>query len=470
MNQSLTDLYARVQEARAAGDLDGAIRLHETAIRTNPQSAVAEHNLAAALGDAGRWSEALEATRRAFAKGGTAGETWLVHARALSACDRHGEAVEAFEQALLLNPGLIDAYHELAQLLWMLTGDRETALSVFPPDQPPSPVSFAKAKALQFMGDPIEARNALEPLREALPGEPTLLSFISQLELEAGRPDESLIRAIGAIRMASELPAALEAYAAASLATGRHSEALAAAERLQTLQPLNQHAITLEATALRLMGNPRGDALYDYAAFVRTYTLDTPPGWPTLETYLKELANELQTVHPFRAHPFGQSVRHGSQRPDILKLPGRAIAAFESALAGPLAAYLAHLGAGSDPLRARNTGTWQMHGAWSVWLRPGGFHTDHVHPSGWISSACYVEVPDCVSGGDRAGWLRFGKPGTLTRPSLSAGHWIKPEPGQLALFPSYMWHGTEPFGGEQSRLTIAMDFLPGASPRRGATA
>jgi len=28
------------------------------------------------------------------------------------------------------------------------------------------------------------------------------------------------------------------------------------------------------------------------------------------------------------------------------------------------------------------------------------------------------------------------------------------------LFPSYMWHGTQPFGGEQDRLTVAFDIVP----------
>jgi hypothetical protein len=31
------------------------------------------------------------------------------------------------------------------------------------------------------------------------------------------------------------------------------------------------------------------------------------------------------------------------------------------------------------------------------------------------------------------------------------------------LFPSYMWHGTNPIHGPQVRTTIAFDALPGAS-------
>ena len=45
-------------------------------------------------------------------------------------------------------------------------------------------------------------------------------------------------------------------------------------------------------------------------------------------------------------------------------------------------------------------------------------------------------------------------------PPLGAEHYVRPEPGLLALFPSYMWHGTVPFGGEEPRLTIAFDIVP----------
>jgi hypothetical protein len=33
---------------------------------------------------------------------------------------------------------------------------------------------------------------------------------------------------------------------------------------------------------------------------------------------------------------------------------------------------------------------------------------------------------------------------------------IEPKPGRLALFPSYMWHGTRPFA-EGERMTVAFD-------------
>ncbi len=94
-------------------------------------------------------------------------------------------------------------------------------------------------------------------------------------------------------------------------------------------------------------------------------------------------------------------------------------------------------------------------------LRPGGFHANHVHPRGWISSAFYVALPAAVEDAEsRAGWLKFGEPGPPTSPTLGPEHFVKPEPGLLALFPSHMWHGAVPFGGDEPRLTIAFDVAP----------
>jgi uncharacterized protein (TIGR02466 family) len=137
-----------------------------------------------------------------------------------------------------------------------------------------------------------------------------------------------------------------------------------------------------------------------------------------------------------------------------------AIKAFREAIEPALDAHIQHLGTGTDALRSRNTGRWKIDGIWSVWLKPDGFHHNHVHPTGWLSSACYIELPDSVSAGGQEGWIKFGEPGVVTQPQLAHEHAVQPEPGMLVLFPSYMWHGTVPFSGDQPRLSIAFDIVP----------
>jgi uncharacterized protein (TIGR02466 family) len=127
---------------------------------------------------------------------------------------------------------------------------------------------------------------------------------------------------------------------------------------------------------------------------------------------------------------------------------------------------MAHLGQGSDPHRDRNTGAYRIDGAWSVRLKPGGFHKDHFHVQGWLSSAFYVETPDvALDRPDREGWLRFGQPPVQVEPPLAADHFVRPKRGRLALFPSYMWHGTVPFTTDERRMTMAFDVVP-SGPRK----
>ena len=113
------------------------------------------------------------------------------------------------------------------------------------------------------------------------------------------------------------------------------------------------------------------------------------------------------------------------------------------------------------PLRARNQHAYRFSGAWSVRLRTQGFHRLHIHPNGWISSACYIELRASMLREDgNEGILGFGAPGILTRPALTAEHHIRPRPGMPVLFPSYLWHVTVPFDGPGTRLTVAFDAVP----------
>ena len=192
---------------------------------------------------------------------------------------------------------------------------------------------------------------------------------------------------------------------------------------------------------------------------VSTSWLDVPKGWANLDAYIADLAAGLNAAHTFRSHPFNQSIRHGSQVPDILQCDCAAIRALPDALHGPIKSYIAALGQNGDTLRGRNTGNYALQGMWSIRASSGGFHIDHVHPKGWLSSACYVELPHVLNG--KEGWLKFGQPGVHTVPALEPEYFVEPAPGKLVLFPSYLWHGTIPFEDPTTRLTVAFDLAPG---------
>ncbi|PZU77314.1 MAG: hypothetical protein DI531_00555 [Brevundimonas sp.] len=444
---------------KRAGRLEDSIETSRRLVAVRPQSVPARHNLASTLGDLGRAVEAERVCREAMAIGGDAPETWLVLARALQAQGRFDAAEDAYRQTLARRPGYGDALDDLSQLIWMRTADAEAAcapldavIAATPDD--PSPRRI-KARLLAYAGQAREGYEALTSGPLDAPGE--LAAAQAVLPLDPRRALEHADRA--AVLAGRPIPAIMVTQAECRLALGEAEAALALIEPLRRAEPLDQHVLAFQATAWRMTGDARYRTLYDYDAFVRPYRLETPEGWPTLDAYLADLARALNDLHQLKTHPVGQSLRGGSQTPAPLSESDHpAIRAFFRAVDAPIRAYMAAVGHGDDPLRSRNTGRYRMMGSWSVRLQPHGFHADHIHSRGWLSSACHIELPPAVAGQGREGWLRFGAP--PGRADLPPEYYVQPQAGTLVLFPSYMWHGTEPFGGEATRLTLAFDIVP----------
>ncbi len=455
-------LATEAQALKAAGRLEQAITRYRQIFSLAPASGAAEHNLAAALGDAGRWREAEPHIRQAFAKGIDAPESWLVLARCLQSLARPDEAENAFKEALRRRAAFYEAHTDLAQLRWMRSGeitmalaDLESAIRAAPGDVR---LHVVKAQVLEYAGHAEAAHALLASLAARSPQDAFVATAASQIAAVVGDGAASLALAERAAAAAPSEPVVAIALITACLAAGQSTRASALAEAMRQSAPDNQHAVALQATAWRLLGDPRYRALYDYDAFVGVSWLDVPKGWSTLDAYLTDLAEGLNAAHAFRSHPFNQSIRQGTQVPDILHRDHPAMRALPEALDGPIKRHLAALGRGGDPHRARNTGGYAFQGMWSIRTNAGGFHIDHVHPKGWLSSACYIELPRVLSG--KEGWLKFGQPGVRTVPPLEPEYFVEPAPGKLALFPSYMWHGTVPFDDPSTRLTIAFDLAP----------
>ena len=173
------------------------------------------------------------------------------------------------------------------------------------------------------------------------------------------------------------------------------------------------------------------------------------------------LAELLRSLHLAQGAPLDQSVRGGTQtdgnllaraEPELRQLRHvllEAVQDYATQLPPPDPAH-PFLLAKREPMHVA--------GAWSVRLTDRGFHVDHVHQQGWISSACYIAVPDPEPDLPEGGWLAFGECRDLL-PDLRGFRVEPPVPGKLVLFPSIMWHGTRPFGSGE-RMTVAFDIAP----------
>jgi tetratricopeptide (TPR) repeat protein len=388
------------------------------------------------------------------------------HARSLITLERFEQAELALRECLRLKPCRAEAHDSLAQLIWMRTGSIIEATSIL--DQTlgkhahDDALWATKAALLQGAGDARGAYACLAELAARPQPQPMMLIRAGMAALEF-EPLTALNLAEQAMRAQPNNLTARKLLCAAYLGVGDAAAAIAECAILLKVTPDDQYLIAMQTTALRLLNDPRYEAMCDYDKMVLSTSLETPPGWPNLTSFLTELTSRLNALHNPHGHRLlYQSLRQGTETTqDLSRSQDPVIQALFNAFAAPIARYRDHIGQGEDALRRRNRGASRYNGSWSVRLHSAGYHTSHVHPRGWISSACYIQLPDRMRAGHTGeGNLSFGAPGMITTPSLPAELSVRPEIGLLVLFPSYFWHGTLPFQSQQPRLTVAFDVVP----------
>jgi hypothetical protein len=260
----------------------------------------------------------------------------------------------------------------------------------------------------------------------------------------------------------------LNAYARHQLRCKRPEAAAALASSATRIQPRNQEAWAYLGTAWRLLDDPREQWLCDYAELVGFVEVEPPAGFAAREDFLEALLHVLLPLHRARREPMQQSLRKGSQTPG--RLFGRNIPLLEQVRAALLRAvegWISRLPNDADhPFLSRKRPDVHIGGSWSVKLRSSGRHANHIHSEGWMSSAFYVSLPPSVGEGNASartpapGAIQFGQPPEELGLALTPRRVIQPVPGRLALFPSYLWHGTIPFFDEAPRVTVAFDMTP----------
>ncbi len=257
--------------------------------------------------------------------------------------------------------------------------------------------------------------------------------------------------------------------------TGEYELASGVIDRALTVDSDQQLTWALQGLCWRLTGDERYHWLIDYDRYVQSYTLPTPPGYASLDDFLQTLKTTLLDMHKTQFAPSQQTLLHGTQTPGrLLHKPLVNIQAFKQALAAIVAEYIESLPDDpTHPLLRRKSTHFEFSGSWSVKLYSGGFHVNHVHPQGWISSACYIAMPDHVEGNNpQAACIKFGESPLNLGSREYVERVIEPAAGQLILFPSYTWHGTYNFDcpSGECRLTAPFDVIPIQAPSNDSQA
>jgi Flp pilus assembly protein TadD len=445
---------------RALGEVVAAESSYRRALALKPGYGVARHNLGALLGELKRAEESLAELDLAAAAGIAGAQLQFNRGRALMELGRLDEAEAALLAAATSAPRDVRSQAMLARLRFM-RGDpdyaRELAAAASRLQEPA--LLLALGDLLRRGGQLAAAEDIVRSLLARHGWAPQPAAALAVLLQEQGRLDEAERQARQAAAARPDDPVLAENLLAIQLQRGEAREALELARREGRRAPLDQRWLAYEATAARVLGDPRYQELYDYSRFVQPFDLEPPAGFESIAALHAELVPRLVERHRLQTHPLDQSLRLGTQTTrSLLADPDPVIRAFVAALEAPIAAYRERIGhRDGHPFLTRNRGRTRLTGCWSVRLRRGGFHVNHIHPEGWISSAYYVEVPSEVDdSGERSGWIKFGEP-RMVVPGAGPAHFVRPAAGRLVLFPSYMWHGTVPIRGDQPRMTIAFD-------------
>lgn len=449
----------------AVGSRHAARDALRKAISLAPGYAAARYNLASVLCDLECSEEALAEAEEAARLGARKRGTTLVRARSLVQLDRLDEAEHLLGELLKENPTDADSHGILAQLRH-LRGDIDPLrdLRAAAHSNAPPALRLALGDALRRSGEFAAAAEVVRRLITELGRAPQLLTSLAVALQESGQVREAFELSREALAGASGDTAIAETFVATAIATGRAADALPVVEQFRALRPRDQSWITYRIDIARLRGEHGFDDWFDPRVVTRTMDLPTPAGYRDQAEFLAALGAALNARHRHKNHPPNQSLRHGTQTSrSLLIRPEPVVAELLASFADALAEYQQIIGSGgAHPLSSRNTSPATLIGCWSVRLRRGGFHVNHIHPEGWVSSAYYVTVPDETADENvRAGWLKFGEP-RFPVDGLAPLAFVQPKPGRLVLFPSYLWHGTNALQHDAPRMSVAFDALPHA--------
>lgn len=448
---------------RAQERLEEALAAADQAVARDPNNAMALHSRAFILGRLGRYGEALPIYDQLMARGIVQPVLWLNRGMALLGQTRDAEAEALFADGVKRWPQDLGLQNALANVRWMrgagetFARDYEAAVQ----RQPDSlHLRIGCADLLRRAEQKPQAERVLREGLQRLPGNGPLQGALGVLLDEMDRTEEALPLLRAAVADAPQVPFVRGNLVCGLLRLGRGDEALRELAPLRKAQPLNGDWIAYEAMAFRQIGDPRYHELCDYELMVRPFDLETPSGYADMAAFNAALKESLNRLHVLETHPLDQSLRHGSQTTrSLLAVDDPVIKQYLRALEEPIRAYISTMQKPHHPWSGRKTDRFKLSGCWSVKLKPNGYHVNHLHPAGWISSAYYVSLPEVTKAGQsQEGWIKFGEPRWPT-PMCTVEKVVQPKEGRLVLFPSYMWHGTMPFS-QGERITAPFDVVP----------
>lgn len=380
------------------GQWGEAVAVYEHATNLFPTHPI----LAATLGQlyqrANRFVDAETQYRNAIENGGRPA-LYVQLGMVLLRQERVDEAIEAFNTAIARNPKLAGAHGNLGN-------------------------------ALQKKGDMEAAAAAYERAVALTPKDPTVNVSFGMTQLKLGRPRE-----------------AAEIF-----------------ERtLAVLGPERRAAAWLPYARAQEFGEMPAGYRAEMGELVSRHKLTPPEGYTSMAELNGKLVAALDADPTLVWEPAGKATRKGGQTGLLLDTPREPFIAFEKTLRQAIDAYFDTIRVQpGHPFRCQVPRTYHLD-LWGTLLSEGGHQHSHIHVGGWMSGVYYVSLPSALGSGEgnSDGWIEFGSP----PPEFDAAFepmtiTYEPREGDAFFFPSYLFHRTLPFSGNERRISLAFDVKP----------
>jgi tetratricopeptide (TPR) repeat protein len=466
--QDVSILTALANCYKAEQNLVQAIKLYKKALVINPNYINALHN----LGVAYKLSEQFEYAQTCFLQAKklapNIAEIDYNFANTLFEQGNYNDAEKLYWSALNKDPSSIECHQTLNEFYWQLNKKEKFGQSYkLAIDYLPNKMSLRHA----FIDSLISAgqfEQAKKILKQALSisETPQLLALQGRIAANVNQQSQSIDAFERSLKQHYDINVALDLIKILIM-VGDYSKAQTYIAQAELIAPMNQLLIAYKGLCWQLTEDERYEWLIDYQRYIVAYDIPVPPEYTSREEFLTDLQQILLAMHSTEHEPLKQTLKNGTQTPGrLFYKPIPQIVALKKSFEIITREFVNSLPSDhSHPLLSRKAQQFNFAGSWSVKLKPNGFHINHVHPEGWLSSCFYINVPDFSKHeqpSEYAGSIKFGESSMDLGKREKIGRIIAPSAGKVAIFPSYVWHGTFPFNGSDSdfRLTAPCDIVP----------
>ncbi|RVT42314.1 tetratricopeptide repeat protein [Sphingobium algorifonticola] len=447
--------------AQRTGDDAMALDAFARARAGDPDNPARIGNHAIALKRVGQFADAIAALERSLVLRPGSAVTLANLGSCLIADDRPQAAEQPLRQAIAADPRHLEAWNNLGVAL-ARTGRRAEAIAAYRqalsirPDHVEAALNLVDALAAD--GEADAAETMAYALVKRLPGHPRAANQLGSLMEARGALDAAIETYAGVLAIGPLNHPVGVNLSRALIRAGRHEEAVGLTDRLIVALPTVTTPLALKCAALDRLGRSRElQDLMRLEQFVRVTDIVSAPGFDSVTAFNAMLEEELRAHPSLTYEPQGLVTRKGRQSDDLATAETPALRALAHIATQASRDYVAALGSDPHPFVQAAPHHWTLT-MWGTILSSGGAVEPHIHAPNWLSGVYYPTLPPEAAQGQQ-GWFAIG----ALPDSLGNGgtrHLYEPRAGRMILFPSYLWHTTQPFEGAQDRISFAFDLVP----------